>query len=162
MSRFWRRGFKLCRLLQSPRTERHHLGKKRGSRGRSDSWEDWLGGPSIPAGSARRPVWRELWAGRRDVGRGRSARRGAQRYPRPLLPAPPPSCLPSSAAQGLLGRGSGSRLPGVQPGLAAILGSRRGSVFLLSHRCLWPSLRKKRVHTGRPLGPPGVLESPLV
>lgn len=27
LSRFWRRGFRLCRLLQSPRAQHHHLGK---------------------------------------------------------------------------------------------------------------------------------------
>lgn len=107
-----------------------------------------------PPGRARAPGRdAETWGGAGVRAGGRSV------VPRPLLPAPPPSCLPSSPAQGLLGRGSCSRLPGVLAGLVAILGSGRGSVFLLSHDCLWPH-RKKRVHAGSPLEPPGVLETP--
>lgn len=53
---------------------------------------------------------------------GAGARAGWRRaLPRPPSPAPPPSCLPSSPAQGPLGRGSGSPFLGISSGSVAIL-----------------------------------------
>ncbi|XP_011931159.1 PREDICTED: basic proline-rich protein-like [Cercocebus atys] len=103
--------------------------EKHGSRGRGARREDWLGGPSIPAGSARRPAGRGLQAGTR--GRGAGPRRAGGRRAPPLLPspAPPPPRLPSPPAHGPLGRGGGPRPLGVPPGSVAILRLDRKGVF---------------------------------
>lgn len=121
MSKFWRRGFRLCRLLQSPRTQRHHLGKNAdlgaaAQAGRT-SWAGRVSQQAARAAQAGEDSGREegTWGGARVRTGGRSV------VPRPLLPAPPPSCLPSSPAQGLLGRGSCSRFPGILSESVAIL-----------------------------------------
>nr|XP_024642606.1 EMI domain-containing protein 1-like [Macaca nemestrina] len=72
--------------------------EKHGSRGRGARREDWLGGPSIPAGSARRPAGRGLQAGTR--GRGAGPRRAGGRRAPPLLPSPAPPPPPLAVAAG--------------------------------------------------------------
>lgn len=141
---------------QSPRTQRHHLGKKRGSRGRSASREDWLGGPSIPAGSARRPAGRELRAGtqRREAGLG-CARAGAALCPalsRRLRPLPSCRRRPRRACwEGEVARGSLESYQGWSPSWD----EAEEFVFPWSHLCLWwlYPRGKKGVTPGAPWSP---------
>lgn len=104
------------------------LGETHGSRERSAGREDWVGGPSIPTGSARRPAGRGLREERRDARRGRACVGGRQAAAPPrsqlreaLPPLPPPPSSASLAARGPVGRGDGLGLRGSQPGVVAIL-----------------------------------------
>lgn len=84
---------------------------KRGSRDRGESREDWRGGPSIPAGSARH--------GSGDgSGRGPETQRSA-----PPLPVRGPAPLPGAvvASAGGVGKGKWLAALGVPPGSVAIL-----------------------------------------
>lgn len=82
--------------------------KKRGSRGRGASREDWLGGPSIPAGSAHRLARRGLpaWTQGRGAWPGR-AREGTALCSAQVVGSAP-LLLAVLAAQRRLGKGSGS------------------------------------------------------
>lgn len=154
MLRFWRRGFRLSSPAVTP------------SRA-PPSWENadlavaaqagrtgWAGRVSRQtpraAGRARAPG---LDAGTQGGAGVRAGGRSALPRPPPL--APPPSCLPSSPAQGQLGRGSGSRLLGVLPGSVAILGLGRADCT--SFEPLQSVVHQKESGTLRK--PPGALRS---
>lgn len=140
-----RRRVGLYRLLQSPRAERHHLGKN-ADLAAAASREDWLGGPSIPAGSAHRLARRGSLPGRRGAGRGRErAREGTALCSAVVGSAP--SCLPSSQRKGGWEREVALwLLLAVLPGSVAIFAARRGRRGPLLSPCgLFPD-RKQAVH----------------
>ena len=159
MSRFWRRGFRLCRLLQSPRTQRHHLGKNADLAAAAQAGRTgWAGRVSQQAARSAR-TGEGSGPGRRNAGRGWGERGRTQRCALPPLLAPPSSCLPSSPAQGLLGRGSCSQQLGVLLGSVAILG-RGGEGNVSFEPPLFVAPRKKGVHAGSPLSPQACWRAP--
>lgn len=105
VSRFWRRGFRLCRLLQSPRTQRHHLGKNADLAAAAQAGRTgWAGRVSQQAARAARSG-ESSGPGRRDVGRGRGARGRAQRCAPPSLAGSSPFLLAVVASAGAVGKG---------------------------------------------------------
>ncbi|XP_055274672.1 translation initiation factor IF-2-like [Moschus berezovskii] len=95
-----RRRVGLYRLLQSPRAERHHLGKNADLAAAAQAGRtSWAGRVSRQAartarrGEGSRP-------GRSGAGRGQGVRGRALRSAPPQSSAPPPSCLPSSQRKG--------------------------------------------------------------
>lgn len=122
-----RRRVGLYRLLQSPRAERHHLGKN------ADLAAAAQAGRTGWAGRVSRQAARTAWPGegslpgRRGAGRGRGARGRAPRSAPPKSSAPPPSCLPSSQRKGGWEREVALwLLLAVLPGSVAIFAARRG------------------------------------
>lgn len=79
--------------------------EKRGSRGRGVSGEDWLGGPSIPAGSARHPAGRGLQAWTHGRGAGPVCGGRAPRSAPPSTASSAPLLLAVVASAGAVGKG---------------------------------------------------------
>lgn len=128
VSMFQRRRVELYRLLQSPRAERHHLGKN------ADLAAAAQAGRTGWAGRVSRQPARTAWPGegsrpgRRGAGRGRDARGRAPRSAPPhIVGSAPPSCLPSSQRKGGWEREVACWLLLVAPlGSVAIFAPRRG------------------------------------
>lgn len=156
-----RRRVGLYRLLQSPRAERHHLGKN------ADLAAAAQAGRTGWAGRVSRQAARTAWpgegscldAGARGVAGARAGGHRALLRPNRRL-RPPPACRPRSAKAAGKGKWlsgcSSQSYRGRSPSLQR--GERAGP---LSSPCgLFPD-RKQAVHLGHPLEPSGVLESPV-
>nr|XP_058146615.1 basic proline-rich protein-like [Dasypus novemcinctus] len=148
--RGWRRGGRVreqaegglsgpCRLLQSPRAQRHHLGRNTELAAAAQAGRTgWAGRVSRQAARAAAGRWLQSETrGRGDAGRG--AGPGRTRGP-PRRP-PPPSYVPSPPAQGTLGRGGSPRLRRVPRNSVAIL--EVGQVVVPTLNLLCPRLRQR-------------------
>ena len=105
VSRFRRRGVRLFRLLQSPRAQRHHLGKNADLAAAAQAGRTaWAGRVSRQAARATRPGEGSR-SGRTDAGRGRCARGTAPRSAPPPTAASAPLQLAVVGSAGAVGKG---------------------------------------------------------
>lgn len=105
-----------CRLLESPKDERHHLGRNTDlANAALDEMTRWADRVSRQAARAN-PAGRGLRVRRRDARRGCACVGWRRALPRPdRSSVGPSSSSPSPAARGPLGRGDGLGLGGRWP-----------------------------------------------